>query len=160
MGSPSTTSAPPPASSWATPPEFYADENVVGRSVRRLLSELGYAFHTPGELFGSWDAAQGARDEAWLARVSKHRWAVLNRDTMILRRADELAAYRAAGVHMFYLPGQATVAQLVGLLATNLAEIGTETTLRAPRIWYLTPSGLEEIVDRGSPRAVARRPRS
>jgi hypothetical protein len=32
------TSEPPHVSSWATPPEFYLDENTVTRSVRRLLT--------------------------------------------------------------------------------------------------------------------------
>jgi hypothetical protein len=31
----------------ATPPEFYADENTVTRSVRNLLTGLGYILHTP-----------------------------------------------------------------------------------------------------------------
>ncbi len=41
------TSEPPHASSWATPPEFYPDENIVTRSVCRLLTGLGYSVHTP-----------------------------------------------------------------------------------------------------------------
>lgn len=39
------TSEPPPASSWAAPPEFYLDENSVTRMVRRLLTSLGYRVH-------------------------------------------------------------------------------------------------------------------
>jgi hypothetical protein len=53
MESASKTSGPPHASSWAAPPEFYADENVVTKSVVRLLRNLGYMLHTPSELFGS-----------------------------------------------------------------------------------------------------------
>lgn len=50
MESASTTSGPPPASSLATPPEFYLDENAVKRAVRRRLEELGYTVHTPAQL--------------------------------------------------------------------------------------------------------------
>jgi hypothetical protein len=57
----SKTSGPPHASSWATPPEFYADENSVTRSVCRLLRGLGYTVHTPAELYGSRDAALDAQ---------------------------------------------------------------------------------------------------
>jgi hypothetical protein len=35
------TSGPPPASSWAAPPEFYTDENTGTRAVRRRLTDLG-----------------------------------------------------------------------------------------------------------------------
>lgn len=46
---------------------------------------------------------------------------------------------------MFYLPGEAKVAELVHLMEANLAAIGTETMGRQPRLWYVKPSGLEEI---------------
>jgi hypothetical protein len=36
-GSPSTTSGPPSASSWAAPPEFYLDENIAGRTIAHAL---------------------------------------------------------------------------------------------------------------------------
>ena len=47
MESTSKTSGPPHASSWAAPPEFYADENVVTKSVVRLLRDLGYVYIHP-----------------------------------------------------------------------------------------------------------------
>lgn len=62
--------------------------------MRRLLVDLGYAVHTPAELFGTREAAMGASDEVWLEKVAKTGWAVLNRDTKIMRRSEELAAYR------------------------------------------------------------------
>jgi hypothetical protein len=91
----------------AAPPEFYADENTVTRSVRDLLTGLGYVLHSPAELYGSRDAALGARDEDWLARVGRHRWTVLGRDLKIYERPSELAAYRASRLQVFLLPGQA-----------------------------------------------------
>jgi PIN like domain len=78
-------------SSWATPPEFYCDENITTRSVWRLLVDLGYVVHTPAELFGTREAALGASDELWLEKVTKIGWAVLNRDTKIMRRRDDSA---------------------------------------------------------------------
>lgn len=105
MVSPSRTSEPPRASSWATPPEFYCDENITTRSVRRFLVERGYVVHTPAEVFGSREAALGVADETWLAKVAGTGWAVLNRDTNIMRRRDELAAYRRAGRPHVLSPG-------------------------------------------------------
>jgi hypothetical protein len=116
----STTSRPPPASSWATPPEFYADENAVTRSVCRLLRGLGYTMHTPAELYGSRRAALGAADEDWLARVSRRRWIVLGRDLKIYERPYELEAYRRARVQVFLLPGEALAAELAHLVEVNL----------------------------------------
>jgi hypothetical protein len=94
----STTSEPPPASSWATPPEFYTDENSVTRAVRRRLISLGYTAHTPAELYGTWDDARGAADEDWLKRVAGRGWTIIGRDVKIYERPDELAAYRRARV--------------------------------------------------------------
>jgi hypothetical protein len=71
-----------------------------------------------------------------------------------MRRRDELAAYRRAGVHMFYLPGAAKVAVLVELVSVNLAEICTATSSRNAKLWYLTPQGLKE---RDSPLAMGLR---
>ncbi|GAA5158436.1 hypothetical protein GCM10023321_38210 [Pseudonocardia eucalypti] len=101
--------------------------------------------HTPAGLFGTREAALSQDDEVWLARVAGTGWAVINRDVSISRKPDELAAYQRAGVHMFYLPGEAKVAELVHLMEANLAAIGTETMGRQPRLWYVKPSGLEEI---------------
>ena len=47
------TFEPPLASSWATLPEFYCDEDIITRSVRRLLVDLGYVAHTLAVLFGT-----------------------------------------------------------------------------------------------------------
>ena len=63
---------------------------------------------------------------------------MLNRDANITRRPDELAAYRRAAIHMFYLPGQATRDHLLHLVAINLAEMCTRAMSRPPRLWVLT----------------------
>jgi len=139
------TSEPPHASSWAAPPEFYLDENVVTRSVRKLLVDLAYAVHTPGELFGTREAAAGMPDTAWLSRVSGTGWLVINRDLKITRRPHELAAYRKAAVHMFLLPGEATAAQLRQLMADNLPTICTRGTERVPRLWRIHASGVHRL---------------
>jgi PIN like domain len=141
MESASTTSGPPPASSLATPPEFYLDENAVTRSVRRRLEELGYTAHTPAELYGSREAALGAEDTDWLPRVGRHRWTVPGRDAKIYERPAELEAYRRARVHVFLLPGQALVVELVHLVEVSLAAICAIAPSRTPGTWRLTNAG-------------------
>ena len=116
----------------AAPPEFYADENTVTRSVRNLLTGLGYILHTPAALYGSREAALGARDEDWLARVGRHQWTVLGRDLKIYERPSELAAYQASKLQVFLLPGQATATELVELVEVNLAQICAIASTRQP----------------------------
>lgn len=142
MASGSTRSAPPPASSWAKPLEFYLDENAVTRSVRRLLTGLGYQVHTPAEVFGTRADGLGALDEEWLDKVAGTGWIVLNRDAKIMERPHELAAYHAAKVHMFYLPGQATSNMLQQLMAWHLREIIICASSRKPEVWRIGSTGV------------------
>jgi hypothetical protein len=125
----------------ATPPEFYLDENAVTRSVRRRLEELGYTVHTPARLYGNREAALGAEDTDWLPRVGRKRWTVIGRDAKIYERPAELEAYRHARVHVFLLPGQARVVELVHLVEVNLAPICAIAASRTPGTWRLTVPG-------------------
>ncbi len=143
---------PPPASSWAAPPEFYFDENAVTRSVLKFLIDLGYRCHTPAELFGTRDSALGVRDEVWLTRVREHDWVVLSRDAKIMERPAELAAYRAANVHMFYLPGEATRAQLLELISANLRDIITYASAKKPNVWQIKRTGVSLFSPKRAPR--------
>ena len=136
-------SGPPPASSWAAPPEFYLDENAVTRSVRRLLTGLGYTVHTPAGLYGTRDAALGAHDEDWLARVGQRGWAIIGRDLKIYERPAELEAYERARVQVFLLPGQALAVELLQLGEASLAQVCAIAASRQPGTWRLTRTGPE-----------------
>lgn len=125
----------------ATPPEFYADENVVTRSVCRRLKQLGYVVHTPAELYGSREDASGALDEDWLLKVGQRKWTILGRDLKIYERPSELDAYRKARVQVFLLPGQATAAELLRLVEVNLAHMCAIAAIRQQGTWRLTESG-------------------
>jgi hypothetical protein len=107
--------------------------------VRKVLVRLGYRCHTPPEVFGTRAESLGATDTEWLNKVKGRGWVVLNRDAKIMERPDELDAYRAAKVHMFYLPGEATRDQLRHLVERHLRHIITLATSRAPQVWRITP---------------------
>jgi hypothetical protein len=139
-------------SSWAAPLEFYLDENAVTRTVRRLLTDLGYVCHTPPEVFGTRAASEGAKDTEWLGKIAHTGWIVLNRDARIMERPHELEAYRAAKVHMCYLPGEATRDHLQRLVETNLASVISYATSRNPEVWRITDRGIERFVSRNSNR--------
>jgi hypothetical protein len=148
-------SEPPRASSWAAPPEFYLDENLAGKTLRRFLQGLGYTVHTPPDLFGSRVASEGVADETWLKLVGERRWIVFGRDTRILERPSELDAYRQARVHMFLFPGNATRDELTAIAAATLAVICTKGTEARPMVWRVrggTRPHVEPIAPRGAQR--------
>jgi hypothetical protein len=111
----------------------------VARSVRRLLTDLGYAVHTPAELFGSRESSLGATDQEWLKRVTGRGWAIIGRDVKIYERPWEMEAYRRARVQVFLLPGQALAAQLTHLIAV---------TPQGDRRSHLWPEGRDVVPDR------------
>jgi len=148
---------PPPASSWAAPPEFYIDENVAGRTVQRFITRLGYTVHTPVQVFGRVRLRERVNDEDWLPIIGQHGWAVFGRDYHIMEREYELKAYLAAKVHMFLLPGEAKREEIISLLSRNLSEICTATAGRRPNVYWLTPQGLHDYERRRSARERRRR---
>lgn len=114
--------------------------------MRKLLAELGYQCHTPPEVFGTRAASLGAEDTEWLRRIARSGWVVLNRDSKIMERPDELAAYRAAKVHMFYLPGMATRDHLAQLVRSYLHDVIAFSNEKAPDVWRITDHGVERFV--------------
>jgi hypothetical protein len=117
------------------PPEFYLDENIAGRTIARALRDLGYTVHTPPEPYGARGAAEGTPDGTRLADVSGYRWTVISRDTSIVWRPAELAAYKAAKLHMVLYPGQATAEMLVQALHATLRDVCTASGRSAPGVW-------------------------
>ncbi|MEV7005858.1 hypothetical protein [Streptosporangium sp. NPDC051022] len=158
--SPSTTSGPPPASSWATPPEFYLDENSVSRSVRKLLARLGYLVHTPAELFGSRDEALGVPDERWLPLVGQRGWLVIACDIRIFERPHEYAAYLKAKVAVFLLPGESKIEERKELIIRNLSAMCSESSQLRSGVWRLTSHGLDLYEAPAARRKRAQRPRN
>jgi hypothetical protein len=133
------TSEPPRASSWATPPEFYLDENTVSRSVRHLLTGLGYFVHTPAGLFGSREVSSGAADEEWLERVTGRGRAVIGRDLKIYERPWELEAYPSG-----------TRASVLAAGPGVSCAIGPSRRDQLDRHWryHLQPEGRDLVPDR------------
>ncbi|HTY33149.1 hypothetical protein [Mycobacterium sp.] len=127
----------PRASSWATPPEFYIDEGLVGKTLRRFFEDLGYTVHTPAKVFGSRHRAQGTPDEVWMARCGENRWAALARDTKIMQRPAEIAAFKAAKIHIFYYPGNARRDELVRAAEATLVDVCTYALRAGGGAWRI-----------------------
>lgn len=93
-----------------------AEPDSHGWGARRLTT---FVVHTPPEVYGSRQPAEGTPDDVWLADVGAHGWTVIGRDTSILQVPAELAAYKAAMLHMVLYPGQATRDTLVDALSRH-----------------------------------------
>jgi hypothetical protein len=91
--------------------------------------------HTPAELYGTRESAEGTPDEIWLADVARHQWTVFSRDTKILERPSEIAAYKAARLHLILYPGQATRETLVEAVQATLSDVCTVTSRAVPGVW-------------------------
>lgn len=91
--------------------------------------------HTPPELYGTREAAEGTPDEVWLADVARHKWTVVSRDSKILERPSEIAAFKAAKLHLVLYPGQATREALVEAVHATLAEVCTASSRAMPGVW-------------------------
>ncbi len=103
-------------------------------------------------MFGRARLDEGLRDEDWLPVVGAQGWVVFGRDLRIMDRPLELEAYLAAGIHMIPLPGEATRARLVELLAANLAEICAVVAARQPNVFWVTSHGLVDYQERSRSR--------
>lgn len=131
------TSVPPHASSWAAPPEFYIDEGLVGKTLRRFYEDLGYTVHTPWKVFGSRHQAKGTADTTWLRRCGQSGWSALGRDTKILERPEEVATFRRVKIHIFYYPGNAKLDELLACAAATLVEVCTCASLAGGGAWRI-----------------------
>jgi hypothetical protein len=99
-------------------------------------------------LYGSRIAANGTADEVWLRDVGKHGWVAFGKDTRILLVPSELAAYKAAKIHMFLFGGQDTRAQLVATVCALLRDICTYSSSGKPGVWRAhagPPARLERL---------------
>ncbi|WFE63917.1 hypothetical protein [Micromonospora sp. WMMD714] len=156
--SPPSKHEPPHASFWAAPPEFYIDENMHGRTLRRFIADLGYLVHSPASIFGRERLEQGLRDEDWLPVIGAHGWVVFGRDQNILKREVELRALLDAKVHMFLFPGDVPRQGIIELVQANLGEICTLASARRPSVYWLRPDRVVSYEQRQGELA-RRRPR-
>jgi hypothetical protein len=107
------------------------------------LTDLGYKVHSPAELFGSRDDAEGTEDEVWLPIVGKRGWLIIATDLKIFERREEYEAYLRARVAVFLLPGQSLTVERVALVERNVAAMCSEASQRRAGVWRLTHSGIE-----------------
>jgi len=79
-------------------PTLFIDRDLWSRRLDAALREAGIPFAAHRELF-----ADDMPDEEWIPEVGRRGFVVLTRDQQIRRRPNELAAVRAARIHLFAL---------------------------------------------------------
>ena len=82
----------------AAAPKLFIDRDLWSRHLDAALREAGIPFVAHRELF-----ADDTPDAQWIAEVGRRGLVVLTRDQQIRRRPNELAAVRAARIHLFAL---------------------------------------------------------
>lgn len=84
-----------------------------------------------------------APDITWIAEVGKRGWVVVTRDQNIRRRPNELAAVRAAALHLFALTsGNLSAAETAAVITR--AWPGMERAVvntRPPALWSVNRAG-------------------
>jgi predicted nuclease of predicted toxin-antitoxin system len=82
----------------AAPATLFIDRDLWSRCLDQALREAGIPFVAHRDLF-----AHDTPDVEWIAEVGRRGLVVLTRDQEIRRRPNELAAVRAACIHLFAL---------------------------------------------------------
>lgn len=90
-----STAAPPDR---AAAPKLFIDRDLWSRRLDAALRETGIPFVAHRDLF-----QDDTPDVDWIAEVGRRGLVVLTRDQEIRRRPNELAAVRAARIHLFAL---------------------------------------------------------
>ena len=90
-----STTVPPDAAAAFT---LFIDRDLCSRRLDTALREAGIPFVAHRDLF-----ADDSPDVDWIAEVGRRGLVVLTREQEIRRRPNELAAVRAACIHLFAL---------------------------------------------------------
>ena len=126
-------------------PMLFLDRDICSRKLEDALSSAGIAFATHRDHF-----EKDTPDEAWIPQVGQCGWWVLTRDQRIRHRPNELAAVRAASLHMFVLTSgnlsSAETAELVCRAWPKMRAAAAET--RPPAIWSVTRAGEVKLLKR------------
>lgn len=126
------TAAPPDA---AASPTFFIDRDLWSRRLDAALREAGIPFVAHRDLF-----AGDTPDVEWIAEVGRRGWVLLTRDQEIRRRPNELAAVRAARVHLFALTsGNLSAGETVALCVVAWPAVQRAVARHtAPAIFSIT----------------------
>jgi predicted nuclease of predicted toxin-antitoxin system len=134
-----STGAPPePEANAPAGPTLFIDRDLWSRRLDAALREAGIPFVAHRELF-----ANDTADVDWIAEVGRRGYTVLTRDQEIRRRPNELAAVRAARIHLFALTsGNLSAAEAAALCVAAWPAIQRAVLLHpVPALFSITRGG-------------------
>jgi predicted nuclease of predicted toxin-antitoxin system len=126
------TAAPPDA---AAEPKLFIDRDLWSHRLDAALRKAGIPFIAHRALF-----ADDTPDEDWISEVGRRGLVVLTRDQEIRRRPNELAAVRAARIHLFALTsGNLSAGETAALCVAAWPAVQRAVTRHpAPAIFSIT----------------------
>jgi predicted nuclease of predicted toxin-antitoxin system len=133
-----STAAPPEGAALAT---LFIDRDLWSRRLDAALREAGIPFVAHRDLF-----VHDTPDVEWIVEVGRRGLVVLTRDQEIRRRPNELAAVRAASIHLFALTsGNLSAAETAALCLAAWPAIQRAVVRHPPpAIFSITRGGRVE----------------
>jgi predicted nuclease of predicted toxin-antitoxin system len=119
-------------------PTLFIDRDAWSRKLDEALRGAGIPFMAHRDVFDD-----DTPDQIWLAEVGRRGWVVVTRDQNIRRRPNELAAVRAARIHLFALTsGNLSAAETATLVLRAWPAIRRAVAAHAPpALWSVTRGG-------------------
>jgi predicted nuclease of predicted toxin-antitoxin system len=119
-------------------PTLFIDRDAWSRRLDEALRAAAIPFVAHRDMF-----ADDTPDAVWLAEAGRHGWVVVTRDQNIRRRPNELAAVRAARIHLFVLTsGNLSAAETAALLVRAWPAIRRAVAAHTPpALWSVTRGG-------------------
>ena len=120
------------------PPTLFIDRDTWSHVLDAALRAAGVPFERHHDHF-----ARDAADADWIVEVGRQHWVVVTRDQRIRHRPNELAAVRAANLHLFALTsGNLSAAQTAEVLLRAWPALQRAVASRPPPgIWSVTRGG-------------------
>lgn len=127
-----------PAAPGEASPTLFVDRDTWSRELGAGLRAAGIPFVAHRDLF-----AHDAIDPQWIAEAGRRGWVVVTRDQKIRHRPNELAAVRAAKVHLFALTsGNLSSAETATVIVKAWPRICRAVGATAPPgLWSVTRGG-------------------
>lgn len=126
-------------------PVLFIDRDTWSRKLGEALDSANIPFVAHHHRF-----EPDAPDADWLLEVGKERWIIVTRDKAIRRRPAEIAAVRAAGVHVFALTsGNLSAAESASIIVSAWPHIKRAiANIQPPQLWAVDRSGRVKPIKR------------
>lgn len=113
-------------------PTLFIDRDAWSSLLDQALQDAGIPFVAHRDRFRA-----DTPDTEWIAEVGRRGWVVVTRDKNIRRRANELRAVRAAGLHVFALTsGNLSAAETAAIVVKAWGAIRRAVAATAPPALY------------------------